>query len=384
MSYEKEKRILLTGGGTGGSTSPLLAIHETWNTKYGEGEMMKYKFLWIGTRYGVERQMVEDAGIKFKAIASGKLRRYFCWQNFTDLFLIATGFFQALLIIKKYKPDLVMSAGSFVSVPVVWAAWLCRVPVLIHQQDARPGLANKLMAPFARKITVTFAKSLDHYNKKAVWIGNPVRAEIGNWKPVRPCLPAGTAAGGLEISKIKREFGITEDMPVVLIIGGGTGALAINELVADSLNSLTRQCQIIHITGKHKDVRHPRGCRTSGNYHAYEFFNAEQMAQAYGVANIVISRCGMGVLTEISYLGKPAILIPIPNSHQENNAEIFDKAQAALVLNQNELTAKKFTAEIKKLLTNKELRNKLRNNIKTVMKPGANNRMVEVIDQIIL
>ncbi|MBU4014724.1 glycosyltransferase, partial [Patescibacteria group bacterium] len=166
------KKILLTGGGTGGSVAPLLAISDVGCRMSDVG---KFKFTWIGTRNGVEKQMVQKENIKFISIASGKFRRYFSIKNFIDLFKIIFAFFQSLAILIKEKPALVMSAGSFVSVPVVWAAWLLRVPVLIHQQDVRHGLANKLMAPFANVITVTFEKSLADYGKKAVWTGNPAQ-----------------------------------------------------------------------------------------------------------------------------------------------------------------------------------------------------------------
>ena len=165
----KPYKILLTGGGTGGSVAPLLAIAES---------LTMQDFLWLGTKSGPERKMVEEAGIKFKAISGGKLRRYFSFKNLGDIFKIKLGFFQSLFIMLKWRPNLVMSAGSFISVPVVYAAWLLRVPALIHQQDVKAGLANKLMAPFSKVITVAFEKSLADYGKKAIWIGNPVRQSL--------------------------------------------------------------------------------------------------------------------------------------------------------------------------------------------------------------
>ena len=261
-----------------------------------------------------------------------------------------------------------ITAGSFVSVPAVWAAWLSRVPILVHQQDARPGLANKLMAPFARVVTVTFEESLKEFGKKAVWTGNPARRslEIKNQK-----------------SKIKNQG----DLPVVLVVGGGTGARAINELARKSLDELTKFCRIIHITGKNKNkgasLNPPAGGGGKGGYISFEFLNINQMAEAYAAADIVVSRAGMGVLTELSYLGKPAILIPMPDSHQEDNAEIFKKKNAAIVLNQKELAAGQFVGEIKKLLEDKSLREKLGENIGKIIKKGAGERIGEIIKQAI-
>ncbi|MCG2698164.1 undecaprenyldiphospho-muramoylpentapeptide beta-N-acetylglucosaminyltransferase [Candidatus Parcubacteria bacterium] len=366
------KKILLTGGGTGGSVAPLLAISDVGCRMSDVG---KFKFTWIGTRNGVEKQMVQKENIKFISIASGKFRRYFSIKNFIDLFKIIFAFFQSLAILIKEKPALVMSAGSFASVPVVWAAWLLRVPVLIHQQDVRHGLANKLMAPFANVITVTFEKSLADYGKKAVWTGNPAQ----NTKTRKH---ENTKTRKHENTKTQEIFNFKNDLPVVLAVGGGTGALAINELIEKNLEELTQFCNIIHITGKNKKIQYFKSLRVT-RYALREFLNAEQMSQAYAAADIAVSRAGMGVLTELSYLGKPAILIPMPDSHQEDNAEIFKEKQAAIVLNQKELTAEKLVENIKKLLNNRKLQNKLSSNIKTVIKKGANDRIVEIINNII-
>ena len=247
-SENKKYKILLTGGGTGGSVAPLLAVAEELNNPINPPAPLckggKYEFLWLGTKYGPEKEMIastsfgagEKAGIKFRAISGGKWRRYFSLKNFSDLIKIKIGFWQSLWIMIKWRPDLVISAGSFISVPVVWAAWVLRVPILIHQQDVQPGLANKLMAPLAKVVTVTFEKSLNDYGKKAVWLGNPTRRS-------------------LEIPNPKFQIqNLNNNLPVVLIVGGGTGAEAINDLVWQSLGELTKFCQIIHITGKNKGM----------------------------------------------------------------------------------------------------------------------------------
>jgi len=372
----KKVKIFLTGGGTGGSVSPLLAISDGLTPqpplpagRGGDRSDVSYDFLWVGSRQGPERGMVEKAGIKFKPISGGKLRRYFSWRNFIDPVFIVAGFFQSFFIILKSRPSLVISAGSFISVPVVWAAWICRVPILIHQQDARAGLANKLMAPFAKVVTVTFKKSLKDYGGKAVWAGNPVRLSIVDCR--------------LSIEELEKRFNTKKDLPVVLVIGGGTGAMAINRLVEQSLGDLVKICQIIHITGKNKKEPVSEARESSSFYQSFEFLETSRVAEAYGLADLVVSRCGMGVLTELSYLGKPSILIPIPNSHQEENAQIFKDQEAAVVLNQNELTPKKFISNLKRLLDDNVLRSKLRNNISGVIKRGANERMIKIIERII-
>lgn len=372
----KKVKILLTGGGTGGSVSPLLAIAEELRFSQ-EGD---FEFFWLGTKTGPEREMVEKERIGFKAIHGGKLRRYFSWKNLLDLLFVKLGFWEAFFFIWGWKPDLVVTAGSFVSVPVVWAAWILRVPVLVHQMDARPGLANRLMAPFAKVITVTFEKSLSDYGKKAVWVGSPIRQSLK--------------------TSIDQEnyFNLKKDLPVVFVLGGGTGAQAINELIWKNLNNLTEFCQIIHQTGRGKNIGHreePIGRRgdpgnavtpsvfKSDNYQSFEFLNVEQMAAAYAVADAVISRCGMGVLTELAFLGKPAILIPMPNSHQEDNAKIFEEKKAAVILDQRGLAAGTLKDEIVELLGDKEKKAALSRNIRQIFKQNPGQEIVRIIEDLL-
>jgi len=356
-------KILLTGGGTGGSVTPLLAIYDELNNPpnplYQGGD--KFDFLWLGTKFGPEKEMVEKAGIKFKAISGGKWRRYFSLENFVDIVKIKLGFFQALFIILKWHPDLVISAGSFISVPVVWAAWVLRVPILIHQQDIIAGLANKLMAPFAKTITVTFEKSLADYGKRAVWIGNPIRQSLK-----------------VESQKSKVE---NNEMPVVLIIGGGTGAIAINKIVEDSLSGLIKFCQVIHITGKEKSALSNEVKIT--NYEKYEFLSVNKMAEALNTADLVVTRAGLGFLSELSYLGKPTVIIPIPDSHQEDNAAFFRNKKAAITVKQKYLTAENFTHMIKDLLSDKNNLERLSVNMGQAMKRGANQEMVKIIKSLL-
>jgi UDP-N-acetylglucosamine--N-acetylmuramyl-(pentapeptide) pyrophosphoryl-undecaprenol N-acetylglucosamine transferase len=366
MENKKQEKIkiLLTGGGTGGSVSPLLAVAEELNNlptpPYQGGGL---EFSWVGTKRGVEREMVEKAGIKFIAIPSGKLRRYLSVKNFLDPFKIIAGFFKSLFIILEFRPSLIMTAGAFVSVPVVWAGWLLRVPVLVHQQDVRPGLANKLMAPFANTITVAFEKSLKYFGKKAVWTGNPIQLTITNYQ--------------LSIEKVYKEFELNKDLPTVLIVGGGTGAEAINKLVWGSLDELRKICQIIHIVGKDKSKK-----LEVKNYKSFEFLDHKKVMEIMQVADLVVSRAGLGFLTEISSLAKPAILIPFSDSHQEDNARIFGEKNGVIILNQNKLTPEIFISKIKDLLNNKKLLKELGNNAGKVMKKGANEEMARIVERI--
>ncbi|MEA3398304.1 MAG: UDP-N-acetylglucosamine--N-acetylmuramyl-(pentapeptide) pyrophosphoryl-undecaprenol N-acetylglucosamine transferase [Patescibacteria group bacterium] len=355
---KKNVNICLTGGGTVGSVSPLLSVFDELKNKY--------TFFWIGSKFGIEKRIVKNIDIKFKSIYSGKLRRYFSWKNFIDPVLIIIAFAQSLLILAKNKPNLIISAGSFISVPVIWAGWLLRIPILIHQMDYRPGLANKLMAPFAKKITVALEKSLDDYSDKAIWIGNFIRKEFKQYQ--------------ISGQEAKQRLNLNNELPVALILGGGTGSKAINILTQKSLSELTKFCQIVHIIGKRKGLN----LEPIKNYHPIEFVYIDGMIKSFMAADIVVSRCGMGVLTEISFLGKPAILIPLPDSHQEDNAKIFFKEKAAMVLDQNGLTPEKFSGNILKLLKDDLLRGLLRGNIKKVIRTSADKEISRVIEDLIL
>ncbi len=353
------KKILLTGGGTGGSVTPLLAIAEGLRARSEAGE---YNFLWVGTEGGLEREMAEQEGIAFKSIPAGKWRRYFSLKNFSGIFLTAAGFVRSLRLIRKWHPELILSAGSFVSVPVVWAGWLLRVPVVIHQLDARPGLANRLMAPCARAITVTFEKSLKDYGRKAVWTGNPIRPRLYE-------------------KYLEHRAKIKDDgsLPVVLVMGGGTGAAFINRLVEESIGEISNWCEVIHITGKNRSGEKIE----ADNYQSYEFLNLDELSWAYAAADFVITRAGIGALTELSALGKPCIIIPMPGSHQEDNAQVFHEQRAALVLKQDELDATIFTKILQQFIADRPLIKEYAGNIKKVMKTDALGQVYAIVNNLL-
>ena len=348
----KKIKILFSGGGTGGSVTPLLAIFDSLDRE-------KYDFWWIGTRSGPERKMVENKGINFRYINSGKLRRYFSWKNFTDPMLIFFGFLESFYFLLFRRQDLIITAGSFVSVPLVWAAHVLQIPVIVHQQDIRPGLANRLMAKSAKIVTTVFERSLRDYGKKAVWIGNPVRET-------------------LKAEKKHEYFDFNGLIPTVLVIGGGTGASNLNKLVYASVNSLCSKVQIVHVAGRGKIKKQI----DNDNYRQFEFLEEKDLAQAYAISDIVVSRCGIGVLTELSYLAKTSILIPIPNSHQEQNAKVFREQNAAVVLDEKKLDKYSLIISIEELLNNEKKRNILSENIQKVMKKNTNQEMIKIIEKL--
>jgi UDP-N-acetylglucosamine--N-acetylmuramyl-(pentapeptide) pyrophosphoryl-undecaprenol N-acetylglucosamine transferase len=299
-------KILFTGGGTLGSVTPLLAVFESLR-KTQDG----VQGFWVGTKEGPERKTVERYGLEYHAISSGRLRRFAALSNLLTPFLVVAGVVQSISLLKKLRPNVVVSAGGFVAVPVVWAARILGVSVHVHQMDWRPGLANKLAAPFASSVSVVFEKSVNDFSGvKAEVTGNPVRPEVFS----------GNA------SAARARFGLEDDVPVVLVLGGGTGALNLNRLVAEAAPAICRQAQIIHVTGKGKGVE---ASEHSGRYHRCEFLG-EDMGHVYAVTDLVITRAGMGTLTELAALSKPSVVVPIPGSHQAENARFFADQGAAL------------------------------------------------------
>jgi UDP-N-acetylglucosamine--N-acetylmuramyl-(pentapeptide) pyrophosphoryl-undecaprenol N-acetylglucosamine transferase len=369
MNTYNPKTIILSGGGSGGPVTPLLAIAK--ELLVGDN----FNLVFVGTKNGPEKSMVESLSLpnnkklKFIALPAGKLRRYFSLANLSDLLKILAAFIISFPLLRRERPSLVISAGGFVSVPLVWAARLKKIPIIIHQQDVRPGLANKLMAPCARLVTVTFEKSLRDYGPKAVWIGNPI-ANLENKVEA--------------IKNIKAKYNILGTKPLILVTGGATGAVALNDLIASAKTKILEFAQIIHITGKGKSSLTTVSPNQVNDYQVFELLSPADIFQLMAAADLVISRCGLATLTELCELSKPAILIPIPKSQQEDNAVIFKRLHAAVVLSQAELSAVDFVTEIKNTLTNQELRIKLGANISKVMKRNASETMVALIKEILV
>ena len=361
----KKPTIVFTGGGTGGSVTPLLAVFE---------ELIKdeesLEFVFIGTHNGPEAELIKSfslAPLKFIPISGGKWRRYFSFSNFTDSFKIISGFFQARKILNQYQPSLVVSAGSFVSVPVVLAAALKKIPVMIHQQDVRPGLANKLMAPFARVISVTFEKSLLDYGPRAILVGNPIK-DLSDYKN--------------KVATVKEKYHLNLNQPLVLAIGGGTGSSALNNLILEAAPSLNNFCQLVILSGRGKSPVATESLSKT-NYQVFEFLPHEEILSLMAAADLVVSRCGLGVLTELAALNKAAILLPIPHSHQEDNATLFNKASAAIILDQNNLSADDLSKAIKNTLADPSLKENLSRRIGQVIRPGAAAKLAGIIWEIL-
>jgi UDP-N-acetylglucosamine--N-acetylmuramyl-(pentapeptide) pyrophosphoryl-undecaprenol N-acetylglucosamine transferase len=305
-------KIVLTGGGTAGHVTPNIALIPSLQKS---GWQVEY----IGSHDGIERQLITELDIPYYGIASGKLRRYIDWQNFTDPFKVLQGIADAFCLIRKIKPNAVFSKGGFVTVPVIIASWLNRVPVIIHESDLTPGLANKLSIPFATKICVTFPETLP-YVPQAICTGLPIRQEILN----------GNADVGRNLC------GFTRSLPVLLVIGGSTGSQKINQVVRASLAQLTSQFQIVHACGKGQSDRQ---CDAYPNYKQFEYLGTE-LADILAMADIAISRAGANAIFEFLALQKPNLLIPLSKAASRGdqilNANSFaNRGYSAILLEEN-------------------------------------------------
>lgn len=341
-------RILLSGGGTMGSVTPLIAIIQELRQRDEQIEI-----LWIGTENGPEKKVLQKYNIDFKSIKSGKLNRFFDIKNFVAPFLVIAGMFQAFNIIRKFKPDVILTAGSFVCVPVAWAAKILKRKYMVHQLDIRTGLANKLMKKSAAKITISYPDSEKDFDPaKTVLTGNPYRQEI------------------LQGSKQKAQdiFKLEKDLATILVLGGGTGALALNQIILEATPKLLNNFQIIHLVGKGKTVEGMEkfvADNLLSRYHSYEFLTKD-LKHAFAAADLVITRAGMATLTELTLLAKPMIIFPIPKTHQEDNANYFQSNNAAIVLNQNEVDGQRLTDIITQVFAKTGELNRLQMNLQKI------------------
>ena len=309
------KKIIFTGGGTAGHVTPNLALMDALSGRY----EMEY----IGSYQGIEKELVEKAGITYHGISSGKLRRYFDWKNFTDPFRVLKGFHEAKKLMRSQKPDLVFSKGGFVAVPVVIAAKKAGVPVIIHESDMTPGLANKLCISSADRICVNFPETLKYLpEEKAVLTGSPIRKELFQGDRLR----------GL------RFCGFSTEKPVILVIGGSTGAAALNEAVWNLLPTLVKRFQIVHLCGKGKS--NPAYDDTEG-YVQFEYVNKE-LRDIFAACSLVISRAGANAICELLALRKPSLLIPLPAASSRGdqilNAKSFEAQGFSMVADEDDLT----------------------------------------------
>ena len=349
-------RIALTGGGTGGHFFPALAvarelknIARTNPLKISPTEGTNIDLIFLGPRTEGENLLKEE-GIKHKKIAAGKIRRYSSLQNFIDIFKIPCGLVQALWHLYWFMPNAVFSKGGYGSVPVVLAAWIYGIPVLIHESDSVPGIANKFCAKFSKRIAISFSQAAQYFPpQKTALTGNPVRKEL---------------LGGSK-EELKNDLaGYSGLKYTLLILGGSQGSQAINKIIIESVILLLARCEIIHQCGKDnfEEIKKQFPAGFPEGYFPLPFLEENLLKNAYAAADIVISRAGATSIAEIAALGKPGILIPLPSAagdHQNINAAAYQKSGACEIINQVNLTPHLFQDKIFSVLDNPQIRQKM-------------------------
>ncbi|MDO4804060.1 MAG: undecaprenyldiphospho-muramoylpentapeptide beta-N-acetylglucosaminyltransferase [Lachnospiraceae bacterium] len=326
------KKIVLTGGGTAGHVTPNIALIPELR-KHG------YDISYIGSYDGMERKLIEDYDIPYYGIATGKFRRYFDLKNFTDPFRVIKGIHEAGKHLKKLNPDIIFSKGGFVAVPVIRAAKKLNIPVITHESDMTPGLANRLCLPMATAVCCTFPETMKSLpEEKAVLTGTPIREE----------LKSGTREKGLAFT------GFTGKKPVIMVTGGSLGAVAVNTAVRNALPELLKRYDIVHLCGRGKLDESLIG--TPG-YIQYEYIK-EELPDLFALADLIISRAGANAICEFATLNKPNLLIPLSakasRGDQILNARSFENQGFSMVIEEEKLTTITLLEGIEKLYADRQ------------------------------
>jgi len=348
--------IAFTGGGTAGHVIPAIPVISSMLD-------LQHTVVFIGSNSGLEEKLLTDLQLRYFGITTGKLRRYFSLKNLVDAFLIPIGVLQALLILLQIKPKALFSKGGYVAFPVVVAAWLLRIPVVAHESDLSPGLATRLCTPFIKTQCVTFEQTKTEA-RKVVVSGTPIREFLNRGDP-----------------QCARDWlNVTDQRPVIVVVGGSLGAQPINDIIRDCIASLSKRFTVIHVCGKgNLDA----SLQATEGYFQFEFIDKE-WGHVLALADFVVSRAGANALFELLYLQKPNLLIPLPLSvsrgDQIENAEYAEVRGWSLVLPEERLTKETFMNSIDQLLTNQT---RYKSNLTAFKVPDAVEVIVGEIDAVI-
>jgi UDP-N-acetylglucosamine--N-acetylmuramyl-(pentapeptide) pyrophosphoryl-undecaprenol N-acetylglucosamine transferase len=363
MTRAQAPSVAFTGGGSGGHIYPGLAVAEALR------ERMDARLAWIGNESGMDRGIVEKAGVEFFGIPSGKFRRDLSLKNVSDLFKIVSGFFRARAILKKMKPALLFSKGGFVSVPPCFAAKSLGIPVFAHESDATPGLATRLSSLKAERVFVAYDSTIAKFPANI----RPRVERIGN--PVRKAVFQGDRERGLSF------LGFDGAKPVVLFLGGSQGAKQVNDLVSACRESLSRRCSLAHQTG---EANSDPSVKNDSGYRAFAFLH-EELPDVYAAADIIVGRSGAGTIWEAATLGKPMVLIPLSGAatrgDQVINAELFKASGAAIVLSGTEASAEALESAVLSLLDDPEAMERMRKACRSMAGRDAAQAIAERISE---
>ena len=361
--------VVIAGGGTGGHTSPGLAVAALLRER-------SRTCAWIGSRSGIEAQRVPQSGIPYVAISTGKLRRYWAWQNVVDLLVnVPAGTLSVLRILRTLRPRVVFGTGGFVALPVVFGAVLLRLPVVLHEQTAIPGLANRIGARFARRIAVTFPDRAGRL---------PAARVVVTGNPLRPELRAGSRSSAIA------RFQLDPAVPLVYVTGGAQGAHRINRVLGDAVAALAEHAQLIHQCGENpatgdrqwlEDRRAALPPALARRYTVVPYIGAE-LAGIYAAAALVVARAGAGTVNECCQLGVPALYVPLPGTRgdeQTENARIVERVGGAVMLPQSMLTTERLVREVRALLADPAGLKQMGEHARTLAVPDAAERIVALL-----
>lgn len=381
-------KILFAGGGTAGHLFPIIAVARELKKKQTGKDI---SFFYLGPKDDFAQELLSPEGIKVHIISGGKIRRYFnfvsFFQNAVDLiFKVPLGFLQALYYVFVISPDLIFSKGGYGSLPTVVSGWLLLTPVFLHESDVVPGLANRILSRFCLEIFVSFPLGKTEYFKphKMISVGNPIRSEVLEG----------------EIGAAKEVLNLKGDRPVILVLGGSQGSERINDVIMDILPDLLTNFELIHQVGaknikeieaeakiilslntqaseasaesKKRFISSNAAEELKERYHIYPFLSENELKTALQAARLIVSRAGSGTIFELAALGKPSLLVPLPESaqnHQLKNAYAFAENGACLVLEEANLTPHFFLERIKYLFDNPEKLELMSKNARTFAKP---------------
>jgi UDP-N-acetylglucosamine--N-acetylmuramyl-(pentapeptide) pyrophosphoryl-undecaprenol N-acetylglucosamine transferase len=363
--------MAITGGGSGGHTSAAVGIVQALV----EAGADKRQILWIGSSKGIESKVAERESIPFTTISVGKLRRYWSKDNLIDIPRIIKGAIQSWRILRHYRPAIVVGTGGFVSVPVVAAARLLNIPIVIHEQTIVPGLANRIASRFASLVLVAFQESASHFRgKKVEVVGNPLRSELRRGLPSR--------AEALE------RLGLDSSLPVLYVTGGAQGANAINKAIADALPDLLARWQIIHQCGDKSmeygeayltDIAGRLNAESRRRYLIKPYIGTE-IVDVFTAADVLVSRSGAATINEITRMGLPAILVPYPlavANEQDRLARMLERSEAAIVISQSDLNSETLLGALEKL--GKEEREAMKLRAQTLAPHNVEERITRAI-----
>ena len=371
-------KIVFTGGGTGGHFYPIIAVVQKVNQIIDNEKILGAKLYYISDS-PYDKEVLFENGLLYEEISAGKMRTYFSFRNFLDIFKVFFGVINAIFKMFSIYPDVVFGKGGYSSFPTIFAARILRIPVVIHESDSAPGRVNKWAGHFAKKIAVSFIEAVDYFPKKNVaWTGQPIRIEIENPASRKEALDY---------------FKLESSLPVILVLGGSQGAELINNTILDALPRLINNYQIIHQTGVNnfKIVSGQAEVALTNNpyklrYSSMPFLNPLALKMAAGVATIIISRAG-STLFEIAFWGVPSILVPITNTnldHQKKNAFNYARAGACSVVEEMNMTANILSSEIERMTEDKESYKIMAQNAKAFAKPDAAAKIARALVDIAL